>query len=243
MAALLRAELFKLRKSGVVFVLFAVPFIPFLSAQIRFGVPEDAGLNAWLLAAMMAVLTYGLYVLPMATALLAGMACRFEHQAGGWKQLFSLPVSRGRVYAAKFGVLALMALVMQGLFLGGLYAAGKAGGITDPFPWLLVWKSAFGGWVAALPLLALQLWLAMIWRSFAAPFTVNVIFTLPAILAVNSSKVGPYYPWAQPFNMMYPVGHPGDVFFVPWEQVLLVVGGSLAVFVLIGYATFLRRAV
>lgn len=243
MAGLLRAELFKLRKSGVVAVIVAAPVVVFLSALLRPPFTADAGGNEWLVSAVMAALSYGLLVLPMSTALLAGMVCRFEHQAGGWKQLFGLPVTRGQVYAAKLGVLALAVLVMQILFLAGLYAAGTLSGITDPFPWIIIWKSAFGGWVATLPLLALQLWLALLWRSFAAPFTVNVIFTLPAILAVNSAKVGPYYPWAQPFNMMMPGGSPGDVFFVPWEQVLAVVGGSFVLFLLMGVVTFARKAV
>ena len=243
MTALLRAELHKLRKSGISMVILAVPFAVFPSAMVRLPFAEDAGVNRWLVSALTATLSYGLLLLPIATALLAGMVCRFEHQAGGWKQLLGLPVSRGQVYAAKFSVLALAALAMQAAYLASLYAAGKVAGIDDPFPWLLIWKSAFGGWVAALPLLALQLWLAVMWRSFAAPFAVNVIFTLLAILAVNSSKVGPYYPWAQPFNMMYPGGNPAEVFFVPWEQVLAVSGGSFAVFFLIGYLTFLRKAV
>lgn len=243
MAALLRAELFKLRKSGISFIILAVPFVVFLASLVRISVPEDAEVNRWLVSAISATLSYGLLLLPLSTALLACMVCRFEHQAGGWKLLLGLPVTRGQIYVAKFGVLMLAVLVMQVLFLVSLYAAGTFIGIADPFPWVIVWKSAFGGWVAALPLLALQLWLAMMWRSFAAPFTVNVLFTLPAIIAVNSDKVGPYYPWAQPFNMMYPGGKPGDVFFVPWELVLAVVGGSFFVFFLIGYVTFLRKAV
>jgi len=223
MLALLRAELVKMRKSGILFVILAVLFVVFPSASIRLPFVEQAGYSAWLGPAVMAALGYGLMFLPIATALLAGIACRHEHQAGGWRQLALLPVPRGRVYAAKFIVLALAALAMQGAYLAALYAAGKASGITDPFPWILVWKSALGGWAASLPLIALQLWLAVMWRSFAAPFAVNVIFTLPTILAVNSSRVGPYCPWAQSFNLMYPVVEPGDVFVVPPGQALAVV--------------------
>jgi len=242
MIALLRAELLKLRKSGFRFFILAVPIAVFPSATVRLSFAEEHGFNRWLEPAIMATLSYGLLFLPIATALLAGLVCRFEHQAGGWKQLLGLPVTRGRVYAAKFGVLAMAALAMQAMYLAALFAAGKVSGIGDPFPWILIWKSALGGWVAALPLLALQLWLAVMWRSFAAPFAVNVIFTLPTILAVNSSRAGPYYPWAQPFNMMYPIVEPGDVFVVPWEQALAVVGGSLVIFYLIGHLTFLRKA-
>jgi hypothetical protein len=133
MLALLRAELVKMRKSGILFVILAVLFVVFPSASIRLPFVEQAGYSAWLGPAVM-------------------------------------------------------------------------------------------------------------WRSFAAPFAVNVIFTLPTILAVNSSRVGPYCPWAQPFNLMYPVVEPGDVFVVPPGQALAVVGGSLAVFFLAGFLAFLRKA-
>ena len=107
----------------------------------------------------------------------------------------------------------------------------------------IVWKSAFGGWVATFPLVALQLWISVMWKSFAAPFAVNVVFTLPSILAVNSKTFGPYYPWAQPFSMMYIGGNTDDVFFVPWDQLLTVVGGSFVLFFLCGYFYFQRKAV
>lgn len=41
-------------------------------------------------------LTYALLFLPLITGVLASAICRYEHQAGGWKQLVSLPVTRMR---------------------------------------------------------------------------------------------------------------------------------------------------
>ncbi|MCY1457777.1 hypothetical protein D9M71_750990 [compost metagenome] len=80
-------------------------------------------------------------------------------------------------------------------------------------------------------------------KSFAAPFAVNVICTLPSILAINSKTIGPYYPWAQPFAMMYVGGSTDDIFFVPWEQLITVVGGGFLLFFLGGYLYFQRKAV
>jgi lantibiotic transport system permease protein len=92
-------------------------------------------------------------------------------------------------------------------------------------------------------LVALQLWMSMIWKNFAVPFAINVIFTLPTILAVNSERFGPYYPWAQPFSMMYIDGGSESVFFVPWNQVLTVVGGSFILFFFAGFWYFQRKAI
>src|SRR5690606_34498484 len=106
----------------------------------------------------------------------------------------------------------------------------------------IVWKSIFGGWIAAFPLVALQLWMSIVFKSFAAPLAVNVIFTLPSILAANSERFGPYYPWAQPFQMMY-IGNSNDVFFVPLDQLFIVVGGSFLLFFFGGLFYFQRKMI
>lgn len=200
-------------------------------------------INPWYLLVLTMNLTYSLLFLPLITGNLATAVCRYEHQAGGWKQLLALPVTRGRVFAAKYLLVILLVLAMQLLYLCAIFGVGKIIGFTDPFPMDVVWKSIIGGWVATFPLVALQLWMSILFKSFAAPLAVNVIFTLPTILAVNSERFGPYYPWAQPFLMMYIGGNSDDVFFVPWEQIITVVGGSFVLFFVGGYLYFQRKMV
>ena len=183
------------------------------------------------------------YFLPLITGVLSSAICRYEHQAGGWKQLLALPVTRGRVFIGKYVLLIVLVLVMQVLFFVAVYIVGMIKGFTDPFPMEIVWKSLIGGWVATLPLVALQLWMSILFKSFAAPFAINVILTLPTILVVNSERFSSFYPWAQPFLMMYIGGDTGDTFFVPWVQLLTVVGGSFIVFFVGGYLYFQRKAV
>ncbi|UOQ83695.1 ABC transporter permease [Gracilibacillus salinarum] len=242
MLALLQTEWFKLQKSNILPILLVGPLVGLL-----IGLTANMGIsgvpNEWHLTFMMMNLTYALLFLPLILGVLASVICRYEHQAGGWKQLLALPVTRGRVFVAKYLLLMLLVMIIQLLYLGSLYAVGVIQGFTDPFPIDILWKSIFGGWVATLPLVALQLWMSIWFKSFAAPFAVNVVFTLPAILAVNSERFGPFYPWAQPFSMMYVGGSTNDVFFVPWDQLLTVVGGSFLLFFIGGYVYFNRKAV
>lgn len=114
---------------------------------------------------------------------------------------------------------------------------------ADPFPKEIIWKTLFGGWLAIFPLVALQYWLSILCKSFAVPFAVNVFFTLPSILAANSERFGPYYPWAQPFLMMVVGTEQGDPFHVPWDQLGWVVGGSVLLFLLLGYWYFQQKEV
>jgi len=245
MWSILNAEWFKLRKSKMVPIILAGPIIGLfigLTSNMESNM-QGIDINNWYIALSSMNLMYALLFLPLIAGVFASLICRYEHQSGGWKQLLALPVTRGRVFVAKYVLIMLLVLAMQLLYLCSIYAVGMIKGYTDPFPMEIVWKSIIGGWVATLPLVALQLWMSIMFKSFAAPFAVNVIFTLPSILAINSKTIGPFYPWAQPFSMMYVGGSTDDVFFVPWDQLLTVVGGGFVLFFLGGYLYFQRRAV
>lgn len=240
MIAILQSEWFKLRKSKITFILMIGPLIGLMTG---INSPIEVKVSEWEQALLYMNLTYALLFLPLITGVLSSLICRYEHQEGGWKQLLALPVSRGQVFVAKYIVLVILVLVIQLLYLCALVAVGSIKGFSEPFPIEIIWKSILGGWVATFPLVALQLWMSMLFNSFAAPFAVNVIFTLPSILAINSEHIGPYYLWAQPFSMMYIGGKTDDIFFIPWEQLISVVGGGFILFFLCGYIYFQRKAV
>ncbi|RAK15652.1 hypothetical protein B0I26_11913 [Anoxybacillus vitaminiphilus] len=235
--SIIQSEWYKLRKSKIMSMIFAGPLLGLFIGLTSNFMNVDVEINDWYKTLFLMNLTYALL------GVLAGLICRYEHQAGGWKQLLAMPVTRGRVFIAKYTLLMIIVLVIQLLYLGAIFIVGMVKGYTDPFPMVIVWKAILGGWIATFPLVALQLWMSIMWKSFAAPFTVNVVFTLPTILAVNSDRFGPYYPWAQPFSMMYVDGQTDSVFFVPWEQVLTVVGGSFVLFFLAGFLYFQRKSV
>ncbi|MCT1902417.1 ABC transporter permease [Oceanobacillus sojae] len=242
MFSVINSEWYKLRKSKVLFLLLIAPLIGLFIGIANSSI-EIEGINAWHGKLVMMNFTYAILFLPLISGVLASVICRYEHQEGGWKQLLALPVTRGKVFLSKYLLLILLMLVMQLMYLVSIYLVGMIEGITDPFPMDIVWKSIFGGWVATLPLIALQLWVSIAFKSFAAPFAINVIFTLPTILVINSERFGPYYPWGQPFLMMNIGGSTEDVFFVPWDQILMVVGGSFLLFFIGGYLYFLKKAI
>lgn len=242
--SLFLAEWYKLRKTNIVPFLLIGPAVGlFMGLTVSFPAVMDVDINQWYISLFAMNLTYALLFLPLLTGVLASMICRYEHLAGGWKQLLSLPVTRGRVFMAKYSLLMSIVFVIQILYLAAIYTVGLIKGFSDPFPIEIVWKSVVGGWVATFPLVALQLWVAMVWKNMAIPLAINVIFTLPTILVANSPRIGPFYPWAQPFFMMYVDGEAQGVFFVPWDQVLTVVGGSFVLFYGAGLMYFMRKAV
>ena len=65
--------------------------------------------------------------------------------------------------------------VVQLLFMGAVLGAGLIHKVDAPIPWEMLLRCLLGGWVACLPLAALQLGVSTAWSSFAAPLALNVV--------------------------------------------------------------------
>ncbi|MFD1736508.1 ABC transporter permease [Bacillus salitolerans] len=232
------AEILKWRKTKIYQLILLSPIISMASAVSG---EFDMSDNRWLNTYVAMIFTHGTLFLPMVTGVFAGYLCRYEHLDGGWKQMLTLPIHRSHLYFVKFTTIMLLIAIMQLLLLPGLFLAGTIKGITDPIPYELLLRGITGGWIATFPLVALQLWVSSAWKSFAAPMAINVIFTIPSILAVNSETYGPIYPWAQPFLAMLPFSEQGGIFFFSVQTLVLVIFGSFLLFYIGGLRMFTRR--
>jgi len=205
---------------------------------------EAEGTVSWLLVLVMMSAVHAMLFLPLLTGIFAALVCRYEHASGGWKQLLSLPVSRTQVYVSKFIVIMGLIGLVQLLFLALLLLLGMLLGIKSPVPWSDFLNLIAGGWMACLPLAALQLAVASAWPSFAASLAVNVIFTLPNMLVVNSAEYGPYYPWAQPMLAMVPSGEVTvGAFNISYFTLFGIIGGSFLLFFMMGWGYFSRKMI
>ncbi|WP_223070046.1 ABC transporter permease [Paenibacillus caui] len=237
----LSAERLKMSKSYLWLIVLASPV---LAALI--GMLVSSELAEWPLLLGGMSLFHAMLFLPVMTGLFSSFICRYEHTGGGWKSLLALPVSRTAVYLAKFTVVICLLALTQILLLGAILITGRIIHISSPIPWHMLLQSILGGWVACLPLAALQMFASLRWASFAAPLVVNVIFTIPNILITNSATYGPYYPWAQPFLAMMPKGMNGydfGAFNLPFESLMITVLGGFVLFFASGLVYFNRKEV
>ncbi|MFX3636146.1 MAG: ABC transporter permease [Candidatus Pristimantibacillus sp.] len=239
----LASERLKLSKS---FIWLLVPISPLIALLTGLLVNlEEAPLVehfAILLTAM--GLMHAMLILPIMTGILSAFVCRYEHGGGGWKQLLALPISRSSLYIAKFTIVALLLGITQLLFLIAVIVVTAYHGIDGGVPWDILLSSVIGGWIACLPLAALQLWASIGWSSFAAPLAVNVMMTLPNMLIVNSATYGPFYPWAQPMLAMLSSGNMDfGGFALPLENLLITVLGSFVIVFIGGLIYFNRREI
>lgn len=220
-----------------------VLFSPIIAVVIGLGVDLSNDIGLWERLQIEMGMAHGLLFLPILSGLFAAFICRYEHSGGGWKQLLVLPVSRSSVYIAKFTVIASLLALTQILFLSGVFFVGWMKGVVTPIPWEYLMRSTLGGWVACLPLAALQLAVSVMWNSFAAPLALNVVFTIPNMLIINSERIGPYYPWAQPLLSMLPNSNSFGAFNLPLANLMTVVLVSFVVFFIAGWIAFRLKEV
>lgn len=232
----------KLRTSGIWVPVLAGPLLAVLVGILmaRMDLGSTGNGRSWPFIYGEIVHIYAVLFLPMLAGILASLCCRSEHLSGGWKQLLTLPISRTSIYAAKFFYVLLFLALIQGLVLVGVLIDGLILPIKNPIPWNMLSKGFFGGWIATIPLAALQLWVSTWWKSFGTPFALNVILTIPAMEISGSSTLAPIYPWAQPMLAMLPSTQ-GILNMTMETAITITIAG--AVFIIGGWLHFIKRDV
>ena len=235
---ILSAERLKMAKSPVWLLILISPLIALLIGLL------SSTSGDWNALMSVMVMLHGMLLLPMLTCVFTSFVCRFEHAGGGWKQLLVLPLTRTGVYLGKFTIVMALLTATQLLVLGSILLTGMIQGMSEPVPWGFILGKLLLGLVACVPLTALQMFVSLIWSSFAAPLAINFALTIPNMLVVNSATYGPYYPWAQPMILMVPFDGPGfGVYNVPLSSLMTVVGGSAVLFITIGIVYFSKKEV
>ncbi|WP_330999670.1 ABC transporter permease [Cohnella fermenti] len=237
-----RSEWLKIRRSVLWLIAAVSPLIASLFGL--FGLRLQEGEFPWTETLSLMSVLHAMLFLPLLTGIFAALVCRYEHNGGGWKAMLAMPVSRTQIYVVKFAVVMGLLALTQALLLIALIAVGLSRGFDDPIPWRMLLTSFGGGWIACLPLAALQLFVSIALQSFAAPLAINVILTLPNIMIVNSARYAPYDPWAQPMLAMLPRDSMSYAALnLSAESLYLVVLGSFCVFFAAGWRYFVRKAV
>jgi len=226
-----RMEIKKTRWPLTVAILLVGPAL----ASLLGSVSADATFSDMFRDSAMA---YAWLFYPIIAGVFAALVCRVDHLAGGWKQLLSLPVRRWQVYLAKYLLVALLLAASQVLLLGMLAGRAALSGMDVAVSATIV-RSLLAGWVAVLPLAALQLWASVRWRTFGGPLALNMVLTLPSIFAAQSATYGPWYPWAQPLLAMVTTAQKG-LLNVSTTTLVVVIAGGFAVAMLGGLVSFAR---
>ena len=137
-------------------------------------------------------LFYGYFFFPMMIAVCASSLWRLEHRESNWNRLMTAPVPVGALVAAKLAVLYWVTLLEHVFFVllvalcGKLIFGFQEAVLPDALAWVLF------GWLAALPIAAVQLYLSMRIRSFAAPIGIALASCVAGLGIFVISKEIPY---------------------------------------------------
>lgn len=232
-ARILAADFLKIRRKMIWGLAFLGPFGVVALQAINFGLRYDYmtkkyAANLW--EGMLDNIQYLsvpalLFGITLVTSMIAGI----EHQMNAWKQLLALPVSRRSVFTAKFVLCLALLFVSCALLAGGSMLLGWALGFGTDFPYGAIAKIALLPLIAAMPVLALQLWLSITMRNQAIPLTVGIVGT---VLTMFARVLPDWVIWKWPLLLG---DHPDD---------FVRLGASVGLALLVaGIADFARRDV
>ena len=199
MTRIMASEFLKIRRKMILFLVFLGPIGVISLEAVNFGLRYD-----WLTGVYKEDLWGGLIgevsMLSIPTVLigltiLISMIANIEHQTNAWKQLLALPISKTKVFTGKVLLSLLLLLMACVLLAGGTILLGLLLKFGTDIPFLLLLKMCFFPALAALPLIILQIWLAITLKNQAIPLTFGIIGTIVAMYAMNFPD---WVPWKWP---------------------------------------------
>lgn len=232
----LSADFLKIRRKGIWFLIVLAPVGLVIMQALNYGLrfdylSERYADDPWngLLINVSGFVPIALY---LGCTLVSSLVANVEHQLSSWKQLLALPISRTAVFSAKFLLCFLLLSVSCILLPIGTVILGLCFGFnTEPMPYADLARMGFYPLLAALPLLALQLWLSLTYRNPS----------LPVSLGVTISIISPF---TMSLPAQFPLNWPVFGFSGPHREAFVLAGllvGSLIL--LMGMIHFNRKDV
>ncbi|MGG3640234.1 ABC transporter permease [Bacillus gobiensis] len=211
--SLIKIELLKVKRKGLWFLVFLGAFGVISLQAVNYGVRYDYLItqydNQW-----DGVFKNVNMFLPVAVLLgsciVASMMAGIEHTTNAWKQIFALPVKKRDVYFAKYFVLFMMILTASFLVWIGTALLGLGLGFGPDVPWMAAATNSFFPMLAAMPILALQLWLSMTFDNQGISLTVGILGMIVAMFG-GGTLVADWviwtwanaYPWEESLQFVW----------------------------------------
>ena len=136
---------------------------------------------------------------PLAVTLAASVIANIEHQANGWKQTLSMPISRGKIYLSKLIWLTISLFLSTTIFLIGMVFLGKVLGFEGDVPWGLLIGDCYGMLITVLPIMAFQFWLSMTIKNQAFSILIGSVSSIVGLF-LAAAQTTRWFPLAYPIQ-------------------------------------------
>ncbi|WP_379128102.1 ABC transporter permease [Paenibacillus sp. sgz500958] len=200
----LSADWLKIRGKGLWFLVFLGPVGLVAMQALNFGLRLDYIKQQYAPDLWGALLDNVSFFVPVAlflgTTLICSLMANIEYQMSSWKQLLALPVSRITVFMSKLILILLLLTVSCLLLSAGVIILGLLLGFGgDQIPYGDILRMGLLPYGAALPVLALQLWLSLTFSNQAFSVSLGVILSILSLFWSYIWEwvplVWPYYAW------------------------------------------------
>ena len=186
-------------------------------------------------------------ILPLLVVLVTTLIIQVEYRNNTWKQLHTSPQTWGTIYTAKMAVtllalLEVFVVINAGLFVAGALPSlllGGTGPSSSPMPIALLATRNALYYVECLPIVALQLLLALRFRNFLVPVGAGVAGWILSLVLINTR-----YNYLVPYNYtgvdyLVSTGHRSGQ-NLPASLWVLSCGAFVAI-AFVGYVLYSRR--
>lgn len=206
MLAVLSVEIRKLNRSLAALLAIAAPSL--IAIFTFFNLLRGKAPMPWEMWMVSSIAIWSYFMLPMSVTALTALVAHMEHGPKSWDHLRSLPLPRWRLYTAKaVMVLAVVAFMSAAtlLFAWGAVTLATAikPNLTPTGPLEVARYATIMGkvFLAAVLMVAIQLWTALRFASFVPALVVGIGGTFFSVVA-TSAKAGVFFPWQMPVNML-----------------------------------------
>ena len=173
----IQAENRKLHASPIWGLFFALPLISAIYGTFNYLQNLEILKDGWYSLWTQHTLFYSMFFFPAMVAAYAAYLWRLEHLGHNWNLIMASPVRPIDLFLAKLALLT-------HLFVFLLYAfCGKVFAHFPGFPPMILLAFLLRGAVGALAVIAAQLVLAMVIRSFAIPIFLGLVGGITGLLA------------------------------------------------------------
>ncbi|KAA6450013.1 ABC transporter permease [Bacillus atrophaeus] len=251
MKKIIMAERLKLKRSSLMIVIVLVPLLILAYEIVNLTyraeyVEKQAEMfhasSMWMFLLYDNSLLFGLGF-PLSATLAASIIANIEHQANGWKQTLSLPISRVKIYLSKFTWLAVSLFLSSTIFLVGMVLLGSLLKFEGRVPWGLLLGDSYGMLITALPIMAFQIWLSMVFSNQAFSILIGSISAMMGLF-LAASETTRWFPLAYPSQSSTIILQYEGVGYNPDLPAFLVISFLVGiVLLLIGSIHFAKRDV
>lgn len=251
MKKILQAEQLKLKRSSLLIIVLLVPLLILAYELVNLTYRADfvgkqaemfgAG-SMWMFLLYDNSLLFGLGF-PLAVTLAASVIANIEHQANGWKQTLSMPISREKIYLSKFIWLTISLFLSTTVFLIGMILLGKILGFEENIPFGLLIGDCYGMLITVLPIMAFQFWLSMTIKNQAFSILIGSVSAIMGLF-LAATQTTRWLPLAYPIQSSTVILQYEGIGYNPDFSAYLVINLILGIILMfIGSRHFAKRNV